>query len=133
MEIKTGTDVYNSLNYTAVQTVHSERECENLIGEAKIAANSENGEESSAVIYEKSEQMDFPTYSVSSIQGTSDYAAIAKAKAYLGDMRFYDSELEGYNDELKKRLNVFRTLIWVDRFIMWKTEYQVGFKTKYKI
>ncbi|MBD5157838.1 MAG: hypothetical protein HDT13_09415 [Butyrivibrio sp.] len=52
--------------------------------------------------------MDFPTYSVNSIQGTSDYAAIAKAKAYLGDMGFYDSKLEGYNDELKKALKCFQ-------------------------
>ncbi len=107
MEIKTGTDVYNSLNYTPVQTGQSVRETP--IKEVKIAANSENGAESSAVIYEKREQTDFPTYSVNSVQAASDSAAISKMRAYLSDLGFYEGEMSGgYSENLKKAVKCFQ-------------------------
>lgn len=103
MKASNVTDAYNSLNYASVNNGQSEKQ--GLSGNV----NTNTGYlEAAAAIYEKSGQTDFSIYSVNSIQGTSDYAAIAKAKAYLGDMGFYDSKLDGYNDELKKALKCFQ-------------------------
>lgn len=103
MKTSNVTDAYNSLNYASVKNGQSEKQ--GLSGNV----NTNTGYlESAAAIYERSGQTGFSTYSVNSIQGTSDYAAIAKAKAYLGDLGFYDSKLDGYNDELKKALKCFQ-------------------------
>lgn len=109
MEIKTGTDVYNNLNYTSVQTGQIGREYESSIGEKSTGISGGNYSESAAAIYEKSEQSNFPAYSVNSVQSAADSAVIAKMRAYLNDLGFYDGQLSGgYTEELKTALKCFQ-------------------------
>lgn len=108
MEIKTGTDVYNNLNYSSVQTGHG-REYESSVGEKSTVVNSADYSEPAAAIYEKSEQSNFLTYSVNSVQPAADSAVIAKMRAYLNDLGFYDGQLSGgYTEELKTALKCFQ-------------------------
>lgn len=108
MEIKTGTDVYNNLNYSSVQTGH-EREYESSVGEKSTVVNSADYSEPAAAIYEKSEQSNSLTYSVNSVQSVADSAVISKMRAYLNDLGFYDGQLSGgYTEELKTALKCFQ-------------------------
>ncbi len=104
MEIKTGTYVYNDLNYTSFRPGQSEHKQENS------GANGVNCSEPVAVIYEKSEPSELSAYRVNSVQAAiSESALNSKMKTYLKDLGFYNGEMGGgYTEEFKKALKCFQ-------------------------